>query len=157
MYHTGYWDFQSLAGKLKFRWGAMVVPKGVRTATWLGVGGPAVLKGTKHPKEAWAFTKFRVSRWAMLLDHSDGHSFPTRKSMLATREFLANPKVFPPATHEGILAAASYMHAIAPVRNWSQIQPIFETNINAALQGKFSAQEAGQRSVAPIERWLNRK
>ncbi len=73
-----------------FKWGVTVMPRGRTRATFGGGPAYAISRGTKHPKEAWEFTKFLLSREVQLDMAKAGLVMP---SLLMSRQDLLS--VFP--------------------------------------------------------------
>ena len=154
MVSEGYWRFMDIPDKAKFKWGTMLLPKGARVASWLAVGGPAILKSTKHRQEAWEFVKFRVSKTAMLLDHSDGHSYPTRSSLLKTREFMT-PKRFPDESRVAVFDMhAKYIVPVAATPYMGEMQDAIQLYGSQVLAGRISAADGLSKMAQQMDKWL---
>ncbi|MCX7018410.1 MAG: sugar ABC transporter substrate-binding protein [Candidatus Sumerlaeota bacterium] len=73
-----------------FKWEVTILPKGRQRATFGGGPAYAISRTTKHPKEAWEFTKFLLSREVQLDMAKAGLVMP---SLVMSREDLLS--VFP--------------------------------------------------------------
>ena len=81
---------------MNFRWDVAHMPKGpaCRATTFIW-GGNCILKGTKHPKEAWEFLKFLSGYEGALLNVRAGNAFPAYKKV-AMSDIVLKSKLSPP-------------------------------------------------------------
>jgi len=86
----------------EFHWDVAPVPKGKVRWSRLSVGGNCVWSGTKHPQEAWEFTRFYSIDGAMIAANSRD-AIPALKTASAAAQF-------PPAMME----ALKYSHLDNP-------------------------------------------
>jgi multiple sugar transport system substrate-binding protein len=78
-------EFDHISG---FHWDVAPVPKGKVRWSRLSVGGNCVWSGTKHPQEAWEFTRFYSTDGALIAAKSR-NAIPALKAASAAAQFPA--------------------------------------------------------------------
>jgi hypothetical protein len=118
-----------------FHWDVAPVPKGKVRWSRLSVGGNCVWSGTKHPQEAWEFTRFYSTEGAMIAAKSRD-AIPALKAASAVAQF-------PPAMME----ALKYSHLDNPWGHafWDEFnqKAFFETTDAVAL-GRLAPTDAAR-------------
>lgn len=113
------------------------------------VGGEdlVMLKGTKHPEEAWKFMQFMLSAEAQLPMVNAG-MIPTMASILDKVDTSASPWM--DAYLEQLKTAAPR----TPSAEWPAIEEILNTAFESVLRGNLSAQDALDAAAAQIDALL---
>ena len=118
-----------------FRWDVAPVPKGKVRWSRLSVGGNCVWSGTKHPQEAWEFTRFYSTEGAMIAAKSRD-AIPALKAASAVAQF-------PPAMME----ALKYSHLDNPWGHafWDEFnQKAFFEITDAVALGRLAPADAAR-------------
>jgi multiple sugar transport system substrate-binding protein len=117
----------------QFRWDVAPVPKGKVCWSRLSVGGNCVWSGTKHPQEAWEFTRFYSTEGAMMAAKSRD-AIPALKAASTAAQF-------PPA----MMAALEYSHLDNPwgYAFWDEFnQKAFFETADAVALGRLAPADA---------------
>lgn len=119
----------------EFRWDVAPVPKGNVRWSRLSVGGNCVWSGTKHPQEAWEFTRFYSTEGAMIAAKGR-NAIPALKTASAAAQFPA-----------AMMEALQYSHLDNPwgYAFWDEFnqKAFFETTDAVAL-GKLAPTDAAR-------------
>jgi multiple sugar transport system substrate-binding protein len=149
-----------LAGKgLPFRWDVAPMPRGKTQATTFIWGGNSILRGTRHPRQAWELAKFLAGSAGAMMNWIGGNALPAHR-ISAEREIAqphqpntpANDRYFLDAIGHGRIAQfppqyPEFMEALndvydvfIPSRNKSveQVCYAFARRVNKAMQSEVS-------------------
>ena len=87
--------YKRFAKGVTFPWDAGPMPKGRERVTTFIWGGNAILKSTKHPKEAWEFLKFLSGYEGAVLNVKAGNALPAHKGV-AMSDLVLKSELSPP-------------------------------------------------------------
>jgi len=88
-----------------FQWDVAPVFHQKRRSTCYVAGGYSILKGSKHPEEAWKFVKFLVGKTGARLSAEAGRALPALKSIV--EEAVIHPGI-PPENDKVFIELAKY-------------------------------------------------
>ena len=142
----GPWFYSAGEAKPNFPSGPIPAVDG-RSVSIVGGEDLVMLKGTKHPEEAWKFMQFMLSAEAQLPMVNAG-MIPTMASILDKVDISASPWM--DAYLEQLKTAAPR----TPSAEWPAIEEILNTAFETVLRGNLSAQEALDAVAAQIDALL---
>ncbi len=141
MYVGGTWYLAQFKAIKSFKWGIAPLPKGKVAANIAFGAGVVVWALTKHPREAYLFTKFATSKEGDEISARFGHSIPARKSV-AWSAFL---KRFPKAR---VFIDQIRISRLLPLEPWyREVDRIIWEEVEKALSGHVSPEEACRRAA----------
>lgn len=130
----------------------MVHQQGKQSAATLGGWGFGISKFTQHAEAAWKFIRFAASAEAQKIRHFKDGAIPTRHSLFKDKEILAESPHYPDLYRILLTARPRPMHS-----DYAHISDILQEYVSAALVGKFTPQEALQKSAREINSLLQRR
>ncbi len=149
-----------------FDWDVQVMPRGsVRHVTNMGAAGYGMSTNTKHPKEAWEFLKYIVSREGQTILATSGSGIPCLKSM-ANDPVWRRPNSAPPSTmnHQPstILNYDAFIDSVQIGMGWDDFliltRPEVQDAVNQAFEksflGKATIESAFKEADAKINKVL---
>ena len=83
--------YKTFAKGMPFPWDIAHMPKGKVRATTFIWGGNAILRSTRHPKEAWEFLKFLSGKEGAILNVKAGNALPAYKKVAMSDLVLKSP------------------------------------------------------------------
>ncbi|MCU6791788.1 ABC transporter substrate-binding protein [Paenibacillus sp. WQ 127069] len=148
MYMSGIYDIAPIKqANSKVDMGVAMVPANKERKTVLGGWGVAITTASKHPEEAWKFINF-ITQPDISAEYSV--TFSARKSA------ATNPKYQDPLT-KPLLDALQYAQPLPQIPQWTQIKQIIFDNIQLALSGKSTVEEAMIQASKAIDELLAKK
>lgn len=148
MIFDGPWQLPEFR-KLKFRWDVAVLPKQKYRATWAGSSCYSVIKGSKHPDEAYEFIKFLTNTENQRIFAKVGFSVPSRKSAM---DAYLNPAL--PPKNQRILIELKDARMLEKTAKYEEIKMIFQQNLEPVFLGQKPLHEACDRIVPEVNALL---
>ncbi len=123
-------------------------PQGNGSASIIGGENLVIMKGSKHPNEAWTFMKWMTGKEAQLIMAQTG-LIPT--NLEAAKAF----KVTPNSSYlNPFKEPAENSFQWPPVKNWSKIDEVYTNYLNRIFAGELSAKDGLDRAAAEIDMLL---
>lgn len=142
---TGAWFFENWRNMVKnrFEWSVGALPMGTQRKGVLFTDPWMIAKTSKHPKEAWEFVKFAVSKEGQEVFMKGYVSFSLRRDMFSTVESKVQSSVSKQALREAVLGAIEHSQESSNHRlvNWAEIENLTNAELDRLLLGKASAKE----------------
>ena len=142
MFHSGSWA-ASLIFKERvtgFEWDVAPLPKGKERATFMGGSAFAIVKGTRHPKEAWELVKFLTGPYLLGEWARQEQIMPSRRSVAESGAFLNLNE--PPEHREVFIEAVEYGRTLPSVYSQQEMNDIISNSISMAVLARSSARAA---------------
>ncbi|MBI2842007.1 MAG: sugar ABC transporter substrate-binding protein [Armatimonadetes bacterium] len=154
MYISGSWAAElQLKGLVKdFTYDVAPLPKGKERATFIGGGGYAMLKRSRHKKEAWELLKWMTGPEYQRRAALDSQIIPSRRSVAESGAYLKQDK--PPKHREVFLQMIEYGRPTPPVSIVPEMNEMITAEIALTLLGKKSAREACEAIAPKIDQLL---
>jgi len=139
MYFSGSWAVPLYFEKeiKNFEYDVAPVPKGKYRATFFGGASYAILKGSKHKKEAWELVKFMVRREALRERAIKEQVVPSRISVAESNAFLHLSG--PPKHRKVFLDAIAYGRTLPALPASREMSYIIDNELHPVLSGKKKA------------------
>ncbi|MCL6519891.1 MAG: sugar ABC transporter substrate-binding protein [Armatimonadetes bacterium] len=136
MYFSGSWAVPLYFEKeiKNFEYDVAPVPKGKRRATFFGGASYAILRGSKHKKEAWELVKFMVRKEALRERAIKEQVVPSRISVAESNAFLHLPG--PPKHRKVFLDAIAYGHTLPSLPSSREMNYIIDNELYWVISGK---------------------
>jgi multiple sugar transport system substrate-binding protein len=122
-------------------------PHGNGSASIIGGENLVIMKGSKHPDEAWTFMKWMTGKEAQLIIAQTG-LIPT--NLEAAKAFKVTPNSYLNPFKE----PAENSFQWPPVKNWSKIDEVYTNYLNRIFAGELSAKDGLDRAAAEIDMLL---
>ncbi|CAM4025463.1 extracellular solute-binding protein [Mesobacillus zeae] len=119
-------------------------PHGNGSASIIGGENMVIMKGSKHPDEAWTFMKWMTGKEAQLIMAQTG-LIPT--NLEAAKAF----KVTPNSYLNPFMEPAENSFQWPPVKNWSKIDKVYTDYLNRIFAGELSVKDGLDRAAAEID------
>jgi len=148
MYMDGTWNLGLYQTIKDFKWDIADPPRGKQAGGYGGPGTYAIPSNCKHPKEAWRFLKFLLSKQGQLILGKGGYGIPVQKQ--AADEFY--DRSLPPK-HMSVDIA----HLGKPGYTWilnnkpMEYRKVFDDTIVEVLLGKKQLKPAMDEAVKQID------
>ena len=149
MYFSGSWEVPLHFEKAirDFEYDVAPIPKGKQRAAFFGGASYAVLRGSKHKREAWELVKFMVRKEALEERAIKEQVMPSRISVAESKAFLYLKG--PPKHRKVFLDAIEYGRTLPAVPCSREMNDIIWNEINLVLLGKTTAEESCKK-LTPI-------
>ncbi|MDQ0194490.1 extracellular solute-binding protein [Paenibacillus wynnii] len=122
-------------------------PKGNGPSSIIGGENLVIMKGSKHPAEAWAFMKWMTGKEAQMIMVRAG-LIPTNRE--AVKALSVNKDLY----------LYSYLEAMdntflrPTVKNWSKIEKVYTLYMHKIFLGELSVKDGLDRAAAEIDKLL---
>jgi len=134
----GRWPVVSFNNMKFYDYDIMYWPKVETQVTEFGVGGFPILKGTKHPEEAWKLIKYLTSKEAMAYTTGRGVSIPARRSLAYDSKVMGeHPKHF-----KIFYDSLSQGKPVPSPPEYNQVQDIWLRYLSAMNANEITPEEA---------------
>ncbi len=142
MFHSGSWAASLIFKKrvTGFEWDVAPLPKGKQRATFMGGSAFAIVKGTKHPKEAWELVKFLTGPYLLGEWARQQQIMPSRRSVAESGAFLNLNE--PPEHRKVFIEAVEYGRTLPSVYSQQEMNDIISNSISMAVLARSSASAA---------------
>ncbi|WP_165972034.1 ABC transporter substrate-binding protein [Paenibacillus piri] len=148
MYMTGIYDIDPIKqANANAQMGVAMVPANKNRKTILGGWAVGVTTSSKNPDAAWKFINF-ITQPDISAEYSV--TFSSRKSA------AGNPKYQDPLA-KPLLEALAYAQPLPQIPQWTQIKQIVFDNVQLALSGKASPEDAMKQASKAIDDLLAKK
>lgn len=150
MYFCGSWAVPLWFDKeiKTFAYDVAPQPKGKVRAAFYGGASYAILRGSKHKKEAWELIKFMASKEALRERAINEQVVPSRISVAESNAFLDLPG--PPKHRKVFLDAISYGHTRPAIPCSREMDDIMGNELANALNGKEPMKQACERAARRV-------
>jgi multiple sugar transport system substrate-binding protein len=142
-------------GALKFNLDAAPMPRGKSLATTFIWGGNCVLKGTKHPREAWEFLKFLAGPEGAKANRIGGNALPVYRA--SAEQEMAQPSFPHVPKHDRCFIEAIEYARIAPYPEQYAEVGLAMSDLQAAFLGHVLVAEACRNVTAQVNDVLSGK
>ncbi|MDT3428705.1 multiple sugar transport system substrate-binding protein [Paenibacillus forsythiae] len=122
-------------------------PRGNGTSSIIGGENLVMMKGSRHPAEAWAFMKWMTGVEGQLIMAKAG-LIPTNKEAVKALNVSRESYLYPYAQ------AVDDIFLRPPVKNWSQVGEVYTVYLHQIFLGNLSAREGLDRAAGEIDRLL---
>ena len=135
-------------GTLDFELDAAPMPRGKTQATTFIWGGNCILKGTKHPREAWKFLKFIAGPEGAKVNRIGGNALPENRAL--AEEEMAHPSFPHVPKHDRCFIDAIEYARIAPYpEQYAEVTQAM-SGLQAAFRGTTSVADACRKVTAQV-------
>jgi multiple sugar transport system substrate-binding protein len=117
-------------------------------ASIIGGENLVILKGSKHPDEAWTFVKWMSGKEPQLIMSRTG-LFPTNIEAVKALKVNRDSFIYPYFT-----GLDSAFHR-PPVKNWSRIDEVYTNYLNKIFIGDFTVRDGLDRAAVEIDKLLD--
>ena len=149
MFLSGVWDTPGLR-RYKFDWDVVMFPKNTEGIRGFGTGGSgyAILKSSKHKKEAWEVVKALTGPKGQEQLAKRGLAQPSRIAVAEGESWAGDPA--PPANKKMLNEAVRYIHFSPFHPGWREIEEKYlEPKLDLIFNGKKTAAEVA-KELAPL-------
>lgn len=157
MFLSGIWETPGLRN-YNFNWDVVMFPKNLRGIRAFGSGGSgyAILKSSKHKKEAWEVIKALTGPKGQEILAERGLAQPSRILVAQGPSWAGHPA--PPANKKMLNEAVKYI-VFSPFHpRWREIEEKYlGSQLDLVFNGKKTAAEAVRQIVPPINAVLQSK
>ncbi|MBT2722193.1 extracellular solute-binding protein [Bacillus sp. ISL-46] len=119
-------------------------PSNAGTASIMGGNHLVIMKGSKHPAEAWTFMKWMTAKKAQLTMAQTG-LIPTNLKARDAWKVNRNSFLYP------YVNATDDVFLRPPVKNWGNIEQVYTGYMSRIFLGELSVQEGLDRAAAEID------
>ena len=157
MFLSGIWETPGLRN-YNFKWDVVMFPKSSQGIRAFGSGGSgyAILKSSKHKKEAWEVIKALTSPKGQEKLAERGLAQPSRISVAQGPSWAENPA--PPANKKMLNEAVKYITFSSFHPRWREIEEKYlGPQLDLVFNGKKTAAEATQQIASQINAVLQSK
>jgi len=154
MFMGGPWDIQTVreAGRAQgLKWAVAPLPSRKRQATMLGTENYAILKGTKHPDEAWKLFAFLLSAPAQEKMAERLEKMPSRLSV------LRGPYREAAVDFDRKVVADALDYAVRPPNlvAWGEVEPLYQQELDRIWIGQKSAAQGCRDATRRMQEVLD--
>ncbi|MGI8914371.1 MAG: ABC transporter substrate-binding protein [Chloroflexota bacterium] len=136
----GSYTIDTYRQKAKFDWDVTLVPKGpVSRSVYGGPDSVAISKGSRNPDAAWTFVQAYCGPGRPVESYAGG-SVPVYKPTAQQPAWLEQGKA--PAHKQVLLDSAQYLQGADFSSHWSEWRAALSAELNPALTGQKTAQDA---------------
>ncbi len=141
MYGSGIWETPTFRHIKAFDWDVAPFPKGPGGQWWAtGGSGYGILRGTKHPKEAWLVLKELAGDFGQIQLAEKGLAQPAKISIAYSKHWAKSPKK---PLHKDFLNWAVKKAIYYPfLENWHEIDARIGLYVSKALNGDMDISRA---------------
>jgi len=155
MYGSGIWETPVLRKIKDFDWDIVMFPKGPGGKRGFGTGGSGytILKGTKHPQEAWEVVKALAAAKGQIMLAKTGLAQPANRK-IAEGPYWAGSKELP--LNKAMLNEAVKYAIYDPFNpKWREIQDLYiYPQMDLLYSGDINAKEFADKIVPEINKML---
>ncbi len=147
----GHWDIPRLRETEEFEWDVAPLPKGKTEANIQYGSCYCIMKGSKHPKEAWRLIRFLACREGQDILLSSGFSTPALRSAAKSETFLAPP----PEHAEVFIEAISHGHPMPFTPAYVEMADYYRERMGLMWEGREPVKETAAAVDAKINELLS--
>ena len=153
MYLGATWNLLEFRNSIKaFEWDICLNPVFKKRSHWASSGGYAISRDTRHPEEAWTFFKFLISPEAQRIGAVN--TLPVCKDI--AMEVVKN-HTGPPENIKAFYDAIPYLQPYPRINNLGEIISITSQEIELAMLGQQSPEEAFKQATKKVDAILSAK
>ena len=157
MFLSGIWETPALRN-YNFKWDVAMFPKNSKGVRHFGTGGSgyAILKSSKHKKEAWEVIKALTSPPGQIELAKRGLAQPSLRSVAESEHWAKHPGA--PENKKMLNEAVKYIVFDPFHQKWPEIQSkIIQPEFDLLFNGRQSAEVTAQKIAPKINELLNQK
>ncbi|WP_410514932.1 extracellular solute-binding protein [Paenibacillus sp. BR2-3] len=122
-------------------------PQGKGPSSIIGGENLVILKGSRHPAEAWAFMKWMTGKEAQLIMARAG-LIPTNREAVQALSVSTDSYLYP------YVEAMDDTFLRPPVKNWSKIEEVYTLYLHKIFLGKLSVKDGLDDAASEIDTLL---
>ena len=147
MFVSGSWAAGLVLNKeiTTFDYDVAPLPMGKKRASFIGGAAFAVLRGSKHKKEAWELVKFMTSPTMQKHFAEKKQIIPSRKSVAESGAYLYMRDK--PRNKRAFIDAIEYGHPLPKVECSQEMNYIIANELTLAILGKKSAKDSCEKAA----------